>query len=137
MGRIISISAFHGAVPDKSLPLKLGLFRLSSTRFFPQIKQFDQGTNRQDFRPSPSISAFICVICGHEIPWSTWAKLQITQIKADKKDMLLFTPPASYTKGGPILLNRRFRRILSCTQVCATAPILLDCSGQPVDSRPS
>src|SRR6266481_5341748 len=70
MGRIISISAFHGAVPENSLPLKLGLFRLSSTRFFPQIAQFDQGTNRQDFRPSPSLSAFICVICGHEIPWS-------------------------------------------------------------------
>jgi hypothetical protein len=44
--------------------------KLSSTRFFPQIAQFDQGTNRQEFRPSPSISAFICVICGHEIPWS-------------------------------------------------------------------
>jgi len=26
MGRIISISAFHGAVPDKSLPLKLNFF---------------------------------------------------------------------------------------------------------------
>src|SRR5437016_2268471 len=36
--------------------------------------KFDQGTNRQEFRPSPSISAFICVICGHEMPWTIWAK---------------------------------------------------------------
>src|SRR6266704_1754918 len=61
--------------------------KLSSTRFFPQIAQFDRETNRQEFRPFPSISAFICVICGHEIPWSIWAKrlncrsLKSTQMK--------------------------------------------------------
>jgi len=39
----------------------MGLFEIE------QIAQFDQGTNRQEIRPSPSISTLICVICGYEI----------------------------------------------------------------------
>ncbi len=44
-------------------------------------------------------------------------KLQITQINADEKDMVPCGP-----HHGPIVLNRRFRRILSCTLVPFSIP---------------
>src|SRR5260221_7429049 len=46
-------------------------------------------TTAEDFCPVLSISAFFCIICGHEIPWSvlTWNFNRKLLMNADRKDM--------------------------------------------------